>query len=236
MAAGAIVSSRSKIEWTDATWNPVTGCTPISEGCEHCYAQRILHRFGRPKTVVCHERRLFEPVKWKPRRVFVCSMGDLFHRDVPDAFIRKVYAVMTEVAPHHVYQILTKRPGRLLALWPSLTKYSTEHIWHGVSVEDQRTRWRMSVLDSVPSPTRFVSFEPLIGPVALTCVHTRNIHWIIVGGETGSGARPMKAAWVRGLRDTAEREGIPFFFKQWGGKRKGAELDGRIWKQMPGHE
>ena len=232
------MSEQTKIEWTDATWNPVTGCTPISEGCDRCYAQRILHRFGRPKHIVCHEKRLTEPTKWSPRRVFVCSMADLFHQNVPDAFIREIYAVMTETANHHTYQILTKRPERLLPLWPSLTHYGTENIWHGVSMEhDGEIQCeRLRALQNLKCEKRFISFEPLLGPIYLTGAELEGIHWIIVGGETGPGARPMHGNWVRGLLELAKHHGIPFFFKQWGGRNKGAELDGRTWKQIPeGH-
>lgn len=230
------MSSQSRIEWTDATWNPVTGCTPISEGCVNCYAQRILHRFKRPKHVVCHERRLGEPGKWTSRHVFVCSMADLFHDDVPDAFIREVYRIMTKVAPHHIYQVLTKRPERLLSLWSSLSEGRAANIWHGVSVENDNVAYRMPMLCMLPSKKRFISFEPLLGPVEIDPIYLDRLKWIIVGGETGSGARPFDGIdgdWVRYLRDRASAFRIPFFFKQWGGKREGAELDGRTWKQIP---
>jgi len=229
------MSSQSKIEWTDATWNPVTGCTPISEGCDRCYAQRILHRFKRSKHVVCHESRLVEPGKWSPRRVFVCSMADLFHEDVPDAFIRKVYAVMMETAPNHIYQVLTKRPERLLSLWPALAPYGTNNIWHGVSMEHDGgiQRERLRALQGLAGTKRFISFEPLLESVYLTPDEWDGISWIIAGGETGAGARPMDADWVRGLRNMAIMRGIPFFFKQWGGRDKSAELDGRTWKELP---
>ena len=160
-------------------------------------------------------------------------MADLFHKDVPDAFIREVYEVMTEAAPNHTYQVLTKRPERLLSLSPSLTPYGRENIWHGVTVENENAAWRIPTLCMLPSKVRFVSFEPLLEPVHIIRHYFERLNWIIVGGETGPGARPIQADWVRYLRDMAVFAGIPFFFKQWGGRQKGAELDGRTWKEIP---
>lgn len=238
------MAQRSEIEWTDATWNPVTGCTKISPGCTHCYAETFAERW---RGVVGHPyeqgfdlrlwpERLDAPRRWKsPRRIFVNSMSDLFHQEVPDDFVREVFRVMAET-PRHTFQVLTKRAERL-ALWHSRNPefWDLPNVWLGVSVEDQRFGLpRLAHLRQVRSAVRFISVEPLLedlGPFDLT-----GIDWIIVGGESGHGARPMAPEWVVSLRNHAVSSGVPFFFKQWGGvwkKRAGRLLDGRTWDEQP---
>ncbi len=234
------MGAQSAIEWTDATWNPVTGCTKVSEGCAHCYAERMARRLqamGQPNyangfEVTTHERALGLPESWKrPCRVFVNSMGDLFHEDVPDGFIKRVFAAMQR-APQHLYQVLTKRSSRLAALSPSLPW--PDNVWMGVTVELEQYGWRIEDLGRCGAAVKFVSFEPLLGPVdhpPLACVD-----WAIVGGESGPGARPMAKEWVLSVRDQCGALGVPFFFKQWGGvnkKRAGRVLEGRTWDEMP---
>jgi protein gp37 len=241
------------IEWTDATWNPVTGCTKVSLGCAHCYAERITERFGRQKftDVVLHPERLDIPLRWKkPRRVFVNSMSDLFHEDAPDEFIGKVWEVMEE-ASAHTFQILTKRAGRM-HMWVDEKAHAyLPNVWLGVSVEDQeRADERIPLLVDTPAAVRFVSCEPMLGPVdireSLTVDWRGNnqeapdglpaLDWVIVGGESGPGARPMQPEWARSIRDQCVAAGVPFFFKQWGGrtpKAGGRELDGRTWEEYP---
>lgn len=226
---------RSAIEWTDSTWNPVTGCTKVSPGCAHCYAERLSLRFGRDFNVVrCHPERLRVPGAWmRPRRIFVNSMSDLFHEDVPLSFIRRVFAVIEQL-PLHRFQVLTKRSQRALELAPQLPW--PPNLWMGVSVENRATLYRIEHLRAIPAAVRFLSLEPLlesVGPLNL-----EGIHWLIVGGESGPGARPMKIEWVRPLRDQCLTESIPFFLKQLGGwpsKRGGvaALLDGQTWTQSP---
>jgi len=241
---------RSKIEWTDATWNPVTGCTKVSQGCKNCYAERQWPRLstGRPFTEVrCHADRLDIPLHWrvrKPRRVFVNSMSDLFHEDVLDDFIAAVFHRMA-LAPWHVYQILTKRPQRMLNFMHTFSS-PPQHVWLGVSVEDQATAdKRIPLLLQTPAAVRFISAEPLLGPVDLgrymsraqynewayaggpdECPHgyaagipcplCPHLNWIICGGESGPRARPMHPDWARSLRDQCHAAAVPFFFKQWG--------------------
>jgi len=254
------VSDRSKIEWTDATWNPVTGCTKISPACANCYAERFAERFrGVPDhpyeqgfDLKLWPERLTLPLRWRqPRTVFVNSMSDLFHEDVPDDFIGKVFDVMVN-ANHHIFQVLTKRSERMLAwvqsnfpaksngngktAWPS-------HIWLGVSVENQDYSWRIKHLQHTPANVRYLSIEPLLGSISLNANILDGIRWVIVGGESGHRARPMKAEWVYHIREQCERSSVPFFFKQWGaydgeerrvGKKKaGRKLDGRTWDAMP---
>lgn len=327
------VADRSRIEWTDATWNPVTGCSKVSAGCAHCYAERLDRRFRpdwRPWTaanaahnVRLHPERLDEPLRWrKPRRVFVNSMSDLFHELVPFEFIDRVFAVMA-VCREHTFQVLTKRPARMLEyltshagggrhVWPAAqaielpygrhkpeTRWPLPNVWLGVSVEDQRAAdERIPMLLRTPAAVRFLSCEPLLGPVDLsgylglirgssgryipimdevaaamvdaespgagttTLQDIRRLHWVIVGGESGPGARPMHPDWARSLRDQCVAAGVPFFFKQrgewtWdfpaglnlsrrqeryfggvhfyrvGTARAGRELDGRTWDEMP---
>jgi protein gp37 len=232
--------ARSAIEWTQSVWNPVTGCTKVSAGCSHCYAERMaarLQAMGQPNyrrgfDVVLHESALHLPLSWKkPQTVFVNSMSDLFHERVPDSFLAEAFDVMRQ-ASWHTFQVLTKRAGRLEAAgawldWPP-------NVWIGVSVESRRYLDRLKCIQSVPASVRFVSFEPLLehlGPVDL-----RAVDWAIVGGESGPGARRLEASWVVDLRDQCVAAGVPFFFKQWGGtnkKKAGRLLDGRTWDQLP---
>jgi len=291
------VSDKSAIEWTDASWNPVTGCTEVSAGCDHCYARTFAERWrgipGHPYEqgfdLKLWPERLDVPLRWRrPRRVFVNSMSDLFHDDVDDEFIGQVFAVMS-LARQHQFQVLTKRPGRMASLVGresfrelvdtmavimdggyddegnlpgALEAWPLPNVWLGTSVEDQR--WadiRIPKLLETPAAVRFLSCEPLLGPIDLR-TKARNgalidslrgdvsdprdgvvyaaapgsIDWIIVGGESGHGARPMDSAWVRSLRDQCTDAGVAFFFKQWGGrtpKAGGRELDGRTWDEMP---
>ena len=234
------MSTYSSIEWTDVTWNPVTGCTKISHGCKHCYAERManrLQKMGARKyrdgfSVAVHESTLGDPLTWKqPRFVFVNSMSDLFHRAVPVAFIESVFDVMRR-APQHTFQVLTKRPHRVVRMADRL--HWAPNIWLGVSIESERWLGRLPLLKEAGARVRFLSLEPLLG--ALPDMELRGIDWVIVGGESGPRARPMKAVWVRDIRDQCERNGVPFFFKQWGGtskKRTGRTLDNRVWNQMP---
>jgi protein gp37 len=233
------MAQATSIEWTEATWNPVTGCTKVSPGCKHCYAERMakrLHAMGQPRysdgfRVTLQEDLLEQPLRWRtPRRIFVNSMSDLLHPNVPEEFIRRVFQTM-EQAHWHQFQILTKRPERLAALdgfdWPA-------NVWMGVSVENEDYIWRIAHLRAVPATVRFLSLEPLLGP--LRSLPLAGIHWVIVGGESGPRARPMDPDWVRQIRARCLDRGVPFFFKQWGGTRKsrtGRELDGRIWSQFP---
>lgn len=234
------MGDRSSIEWTDATWNPVTGCSKVSPGCQHCYAERLAHRLkamGVPTyrnafEVTLHPHVLERPLHWRrPRRVFVNSMSDLFHEEVPEDFIRSVFSVMAR-APQHVFQILTKRADRLLEVasklpWPS-------NVWQGVSVESAAYTWRIDRLRRVPATVRFLSIEPLLGPIP--DLPLDGISWVIVGGESGYGHRPADPDWVRILRDQCVAAHVPFFFKQWGGrtpKAGGRLLDGKAWDQMP---
>ncbi len=231
---------KSSIEWTESTWNPVTGCTKISAGCAHCYAERMARRLqamGQPNYVngfepTCHEHALELPLGWKkPQMIFVNSMSDLFHKAVPTDFILRVFDVMRR-ADQHVFQVLTKRSGRLAQLGKTLTWPS--NIWMGVSVENENNAFRIDNLRSVPVQVKFVSFEPLIGSVG--DLDLEGIDWAIVGGESGPGARKMEPQWVIDIRDQCLAAGVPFFFKQWGGvnkKKAGRTLEGRIWDQMP---
>jgi len=234
------VALNSSIEWTEATWNPVTGCSRISAGCAHCYAERFALRLqaaGVAKyrngfRVSTHEKELLTPQSWrKPHMVFLCSMGDLFHAEVPAGFIRRVFEVMTRCR-QHVFQVLTKRGKRLKALAPRLPW--PENVWMGVTVEDGHAVSRIDDLRAVPARVRFLSCEPLIADTG----HLRldGIHWVIVGGESGPGARVMKPEWVKSVRRQCETAGVAFYFKQWGGTRKhlkGRVLDGRTWDEMP---
>lgn len=225
----------TSIEWTERTWNPVTGCSKVSQGCKHCYAERIADRFwgDRPFTEVrIHSERLSQPSSIKrPTMIFVNSMSDLFHLDVPDSFIREVFQVMAD-CPRHTFQVLTKRSERLRELGPSLPW--RPNIWMGVSIEDEDVLGRLDDLRSVPAQVRFLSLEPLIGP--LKDLELSGIHWVIVGGESGPGARTMKREWVRDIRRQCGASDVPFFFKQWGGvfkKQSGRALDGRTYSEFP---
>jgi protein gp37 len=234
------MATNSHIEWTEMTWNPVTGCTKISQGCKHCYAERMakrLHAMGMERyrngfNITLQEDLIDLPFRWKqPRVVFVNSMSDLFHTDVPFDFIRRVFDTM-ERCPQHTFQVLTKRSERVREFAPHLPWPS--NVWMGVSVEDDRVIHRVTDLQYVPAAIRFLSVEPLIGP--LPELDLTGIHWVIVGGESGPGARPMEAAWVRSIRSQCEATNTAFFFKQWGGKRKdltGRTLDGEIYNNMP---
>jgi protein gp37 len=234
------MATKSNIEWTEMTWNPVTGCTKISQGCKHCYAERMAKRltamgadrYRNGFSVTLHPDLVDVPRSWRqPRVVFVNSMSDLFHDDIPLAYIQRVFATMRD-CPHHTFQVLTKRSERLVELashldWPS-------NVWMGVSVEDERVLDRVSHLQSVPAKTRFLSLEPLIGP--LNALPLEGIHWAIVGGESGPAARPMQKEWVTAILRQCRQAKVPFFFKQWGGVRKdltGRELNGRTYNDMP---
>jgi protein gp37 len=230
----------SKIEWTEATWNPVTGCTKISSGCLNCYAERMAKRLqamGHPNynqgfNITCHEHLIKLPLTWqKPKMIFVNSMSDLFHESVPDDFIIKVFQVMNQ-AQWHTFQVLTKRADRLNELSDNLCW--TKNIWMGVTVEEQRYAHRIDLLRSSSSFIKFISVEPLIGPV--TNLNLSGIDWVIVGGESGPGARPMEKQWVLDIKKQCERDKVSFFFKQWGGinkKKAGRLLQGKTWDAMP---
>ncbi|TKJ39253.1 MAG: hypothetical protein CEE38_00445 [Planctomycetes bacterium B3_Pla] len=234
------MAQNSKIEWTESTWNPVTGCTKISAGCRNCYAERMALRLkaaGSPNyakgfSVTLHEHALEIPLRWKrPRTIFVNSMSDLFHKDVPFDFIAKIFDVMRQ-ASHHRFQILTKRSRRLLQLSSKLTW--PENVWMGVTVENAECAFRIDHLRQTGAAIKFISFEPLLG--SILDIGLEGIDWVIVGGESGPRARPMIPEWVIGIRDQCLGADVPFFFKQWGGVNKsktGRVLDGRMWDQMP---
>jgi protein gp37 len=218
--------ANSKIEWTEKTWNPITGCTKISEGCKHCYAERMSKRLaGRcgydkdePFKVTYHPDKLDEPLRWrKPSKIFVCSMGDLFHEGVDDGFLCRIFDVMA-VAEHHTFLILTKRPNRMREFFARCVHGNFQNIWLGVTAENQqRADERIPILLQIPAAKRFVSVEPMLGPIELRLVGgPGDLDWVICGGETGPGARPMHPDWVRSLRDQCVRAGTPFFFKSWG--------------------
>lgn len=234
------MATKSAIEWTESTWNPLTGCTKISPGCKHCYAERMAHRlqsmgqlnYRNGFTLTIHEHALDLPLTWKqPQMIFVNSMSDLFHEDVPIDFIFRVFDVMRK-ASWHTFQVLTKRSARLAELneqidWP-------KNVWMGVSVENQDYMYRVDHLRYSHALVKFLSLEPLLGP--LPKLDLTDIQWVIVGGESGPGARPMDPAWVLNIRDQCQRANVPFFFKQWGGKNKkkaGRELEGRTWDALP---
>jgi protein gp37 len=234
------MSFSSGIEWTEATWNPVTGCTHASAGCAHCYAERMalrlqaagMAKYSNGFTVTIHEKELLTPQSWrKPHDVFLCSMGDLFHERVPAWFIRRVFDVMKSCRQHR-FQVLTKRSARLRQLartlpWP-------DNVWMGVTVEDALNRDRVVDLQAVPAKVRFLSCEPLLEEIRRLPLD--GIDWVIVGGESGPGARPMKKEWVLSVRNQCDKAGVAFYFKQWGGTRKhlnGRELDGRIYDAIP---
>ena len=234
------MSANSHIEWTEATWNPVTGCTKVSAGCKNCYAERLAlrlqamgnRRYKNGFHITLHEDVVDLPKSWRaPRTIFVNSMSDLFHKDVPLDFIQRVFATMRD-CPQHTFQILTKRSDRVQTLaskieWPP-------NVWMGVSVEDSRVLSRIDDLRRVPAKIRFLSCEPLIG--SLAGIDLTNIHWVIVGGESGPFARPMKIEWVREIFRACRKADVPFFFKQWGGVRKhvtGRRLNGKTYDEMP---
>jgi protein gp37 len=230
----------SSIEWTESTWNPVTGCTKISPGCLHCYAERMalrLQAMGQPNyirgfDVAIHPHMLDLPLLWKkPQFVFVNSMGDLFHDEVPPEFVLQVFEVMRQ-ASQHTFQLLTKRSARLAELsayidWPA-------NVWMGVTAENGDYTFRVADLRATGARIKFLSLEPLLGPI--NNLDLSEIDWVIVGGESGPGARPIKKAWVSDLREKCQDAGVPFFFKQWGGtdrKKTGRLLDGRTWDERP---
>lgn len=243
------MADHSAIEWTEATWNPTTGCDRTSPGCDHCYALTLSKRLkamgsrkyqndGDPRTsgpgfgLTVHPDSLSVPGRWNsPRTIFVNSMSDLFHDDVPEPFIRDVFKVMEE-SPQHTFQVLTKRSRRLRLIagdldWPS-------NVWMGVSVENAKYAFRLNDLREVPASVRFLSAEPLLGPLGE--VDLNGIHWVIAGGESGPNARPIRREWVADLRDRCSDASVAFFFKQWGGrtpKSGGRELDGEVWDEMP---
>ena len=234
------MANGSSIEWTEATWNPVTGCTKVSPGCKHCYAERMskrlkamgLRQYQNGFKLTLQEDVVELPLRWKkPRIIFVNSMSDLFQEGIPLKFIQRVFTVMQE-SPQHQFQVLTKRPELALKYagklpWPP-------NVWLGTSVEDSRVAHRIAALRKVPAHIRFLSVEQLLGP--LPRLPLRDIDWVIVGGESGPKARPMDATWVKQIRDRCVARGVPFFFKQWGGKNKkkaGRTLDGRTWDQVP---
>jgi protein gp37 len=249
------MSESTAIEWTEATWNPVTGCDRISPGCDHCYALTLAGRLkamgqpayqadGDPRTsgpgfgLTLHPDRLEQPSRWRrPRVVFVNSMSDLFHKDVPIDFIGRVFDVMA-ACPQHTFQVLTKRPKRmarvLAAYYDNAGREPLENVWIGTSIETNTYVWRADHVRAAPAAVRFVSAEPLLGP--LDELDLQGIDWLIVGGESGADFRPVDGQWVRDLRDRCGAESTAFFFKQWGGirpKSNGRELDGRTWDEMP---
>lgn len=243
------MSDRSSIEWTETTWNPTTGCDRVSEGCDNCYALALAKRLkamgskkyqtdGNPRTsgpgfgVAVHDDALRQPYRWRnPRTVFVNSMSDLFHAKIPQTFVECVFQVISDT-PQHTYQVLTKRATRLRRMSDQLTWPA--NLWMGVSVEDATHLDRVDDLRQVPASVRFLSCEPLLGP--LEGLDLEGIGWVITGGESGPDARPIDPNWVRDIRDACSKAGVPFFHKQWGGRTPkvgGRELDGRVWNEMP---
>jgi protein gp37 len=231
---------KTKIEWTESTWNPVTGCTKISLGCKNCYAERMAIRlqamgqynYRNGFSLTCHPHALTLPLEWKkPQMIFVNSMSDLFHEDVPIDFILDVFDVMKKT-PHHQYQILTKRAERLAALSELLPW--KKNIWMGVTVEAAAYKQRIDCLRETGAHVKFLSLEPLLDNIGVLDLH--EIDWVIAGGESRPGARPIEADWVRNIREQCVEQNVPFFFKQWGGvnkKKNGRSLDGRTWNAMP---
>ena len=238
------MADRTKISWASTTWNPITGCTPVSEGCQHCYARRMAKRLQAMGAkgyedgfkVTPHPERLDEPLHWrKPRRIFVCSMGDLFHEDVLGEFVAQVFDIM-QYAQHHTYLVLTKRPGNLAMYFQwHLPLWRRWHIWYGTTAENQKRAYeRIPVLTDIPCAHLWVSLEPLLGPVDLR-PWLHKLGWVVVGGESGPRYRPMHIDWVRDVRDKCVDAGVPFYFKQFAGvhPKKLPELDGRVWDQQP---
>jgi protein gp37 len=236
------MGDKSAIQWTDATWNPSTGCSKVSPGCKNCYAERLsyrLQKMGNPKYragfhFTLHSNALEIPLRWKrPRKIFVNSMSDLFHESMPNHFLERCFSVMDK-ANWHVYQILTKRPDRMLSF---AQKYGEipDHIWLGTSVELAMYKSRIDILRHVPAKVKFISFEPLLGPIGEVDLH--DISWAIVGGESGPHHRPVTEEWITEIRSQCKRQSVAFFFKQWGGitpKSGGRILDGREWNEYPG--
>ena len=234
------MSLSTSIEWTDSTWNPITGCTKISSGCANCYAERMALRLkaaGNPSytngfSITMHEDMLERPLQWKkPQTIFVNSMSDLFHESIPTEFIFRVFDIMRR-ADWHCFQILTKRSERMLELSPQLPRMP--HIWLGVTVEEQDYAFRIDHLHNTNAEVKFISLEPLLGPISN--LRLKGIDWVIVGGESGPRARPIKESWVIDIRNQCQAANVSFFFKQWGGinkKKAGRELEGRTWDEMP---
>ncbi len=232
--------AKSKIEWTESTWNPVTGCTKLSDGCANCYACTManrLQKMGNNKyrngfQLTLHESCLMDPLAWKrPSLIFVNSMSDLFHEDVPVDYVKAVFSVMNQ-AHWHTFQVLTKRAERLVELSPDLIW--SENIWQGVTVESEKYKGRIDSLRNVPATIKFISFEPLLGDVGP--VNLRDIDWAIVGGESGFNCRPMELDWVLNIKQQCEKQNTMFYFKQWGGvhkKKNGRKLHGQTWDDMP---
>jgi len=235
-----VIMAKTKIEWSEQVWNPVTGCTKISTGCKHCYAEKMAYRLqgmGQGKyangfEVTLHPEVLEKPLMWrKPSRIFVNSMSDLFHEEVPKKFVRQVFKVMGE-AGQHQFQVLTKRSERMAELSPDLPW--SDNVWMGVTVEKGKYLHRIDHLLDTPAATKFISFEPLLGPV--TDFDPAGIDWVIVGGESGPGARPMEEEWVTEIRDKCVDAGVAFFFKQWGGRNKkaaGCLFFLHVWNEYP---
>lgn len=234
------MAQKSTIEWTESTWNPITGCTKVSPGCKFCYAERMAKRlkamgsanYANGFKLSLHEHALELPLSWKkPQTIFVNSMSDLFHKNVPFEFVQKMFEVMNK-ASWHRFQILTKRSERLAELSNKLNW--TENIWMGVSVENEDYTYRIDDLRKTEAFVKFLSIEPLIGPIEK--MDLTRIDWVIVGGESGPGARPLKEEWVVTIRDNCIQSGVPFFFKQWGGvnkKKAGRIIQGKTWSEMP---
>lgn len=234
------MAENSKIEWTESTWNPVTGCTKISDGCANCYAEKLalrLKEMGQKKysngfNITLHPETINEPLKWKkPRMVFVCSMSDLFHKDIPSDFILKVFKTMNN-AGRHIFQVLTKRPQRLLEIRNEINW--TDNIWIGTTVESEKYAYRIKYIKDIPARVKFLSLEPLLSSVGN--ISLDGIDWVIVGGESGPVSRHVRKEWITDIKDRCEDNGIPFFFKQWGGvnrKKAGKELDGRTFTEIP---
>lgn len=239
-----VIKMKSKIEWTDATWNPITGCTKVSSGCKNCYAERMskrLHAMGKNKyrnnfELTIHENELDMPYHWKkPRMIFVNSMSDLFHEKVSDEFILSVFQVMNE-NPDHTFQILTKRAKRLYEFSQNHPIIWSKNIWMGVSIENMEVIDRINYLIAIPAKMKFLSCEPLLSNLKFNQIQLMHLDWIIVGGESGPSSRPMKKEWVINIKNQCEFYSIPFFFKQWGGVNKyknGKLLEGKEYLQMP---
>jgi protein gp37 len=235
------MGDKSPIQWTDATWNPTTGCSKVSPGCKNCYAERLskrLQKMGNPKyqhgfEFTLHKKALELPLRWtRPRKIFVNSMSDLFHESMPEDFLRACFDTM-ERGDWHIYQILTKRPHRMFSFVKDYGKVP-EHVWLGTSVELAMYKPRIEILKEVPASVKFISFEPLLGPIGQ--VNLNGISWAIVGGESGSNHRPISKEWVREIRKQCKQQRVAFFFKQWGGrtaKAGGRILDGREWNEYP---
>lgn len=230
-----MANARTAIEWTDRTWNPATGCNKVSPGCKYCYAEALTRRFPGHFTqgfkFTLHSERLEQPLRWrKPSMIFVNSMSDVFHEQMPLAYLREIFRII-ELSPRHTFQVLTKRHERMLELAPLLPW--PENLWLGVSVENQRYAHRVDYLRQVPAAVRFLSCEPLLGPLEL---NLSGVSWVITGGESGPKHRPIEAEWVRSIRDQCSAAGVAFFHKQWGGrnpKAGGRELDGTTHNELP---